>query len=374
MKVAMVSTYRTQCGVGLYCEDLSYELAKLCDYKVFAEELTLPQTETSPLKTDINVNYERCWKRYQGYETLQQKLLEFKPDIVHFQFVAGVYNELAYQPKGPFQQFATALRNGGAKLVFTLHDIPQYFPNQEQLVEWYRNLKARYIVMTGDMSTSLHEWNPDGDITIIPLGTPVFKPYEIGKARKQLKINESDFLMTQIGFLGADKGMLDIIKAIPNINIPNFKLAFAGGFHPLASQIHKPYVAECMKTAIKLGVVPKIIFLGKILSEEEINLWASASNFLILNQEMIFGSSTSASAHRILFSGKPIIMSQSPKLSEFIHEIQCVKTFPDKITETVNKLYENKVLQNKISLGALEHGKKTTFEVIAKKHLEVYSK
>ena len=89
---------------------------------------------------------------------------------------------------------------------------------------------------------------------------------------------------------------------------------------------------------------------------------------------MVFGSSSSASAHRILFSKKPIIMSQSPKLSEFIHDIHCVKTFPDKISETVNNLYENKDLQDKISSGALEHGKKTTFEIVAKKHLEVYAK
>jgi hypothetical protein len=65
MKVAAISTFRTQCGVGLYQEDLSYELTKLCDLKIFAEELSPPQTETQPLRIDIKVEYENV-KKYSG--------------------------------------------------------------------------------------------------------------------------------------------------------------------------------------------------------------------------------------------------------------------------------------------------------------------
>lgn len=368
----MVSTWKTHCGVALYTERLCNELSLLTDLKIFAEELIPPQTETKPLNPFII--YNRCWKRYQGYETLQKKLLDYKPDIVHIQYVAGVYNELAYKPNSPFQKFIAVLRKNNIKIVLTLHDIPPWYPPLPQLSEWYKNLKAKFIVSNIDMSAGLREYYEKADINLIPLGTPHSIPIEQHEARKKLKVNTDDFLLTQVGFYGIDKGMLEIIKAAPDISIPNFKLVFAGGFHPLTVPIHRAHLKECIKTAIKLGLTKKIIFLNKILSEEEIDLWASASNFLILNQQMIFGASSSASAHRILPFGKPIIMSQSPKLSEFFHGIHCIKAEPNKISESVMKLYEDKELQKTLSDNAVKYAKKTSFKFVAEKHLEVYQK
>ena len=51
MKVAIVSTFRVMCGIGLYTENLVNELSKLTELKVFAETLEPPQTvlmETHP--------------------------------------------------------------------------------------------------------------------------------------------------------------------------------------------------------------------------------------------------------------------------------------------------------------------------------------
>jgi glycosyltransferase involved in cell wall biosynthesis len=374
MRIAYVSTYRCSCGVGIYLEELANSESKLAEVKVFAEKLIPPQVENPPLDPTINVDYERCWLRGEGYTTLQEKILEYKPDVCHIQFVAGIFGSLDYELNSPFQKFCKALRDANIQIVMTLHDIPQHMPQQTNLGKWYKNLNAKFIIMNIEMSAGLREWEPSLDINLIPLGTPMFTPIDKLEARKKLGLKEEDFIMTQVGFYGIDKGMLDIVKAVPNVNIPNFKLAFAGGFHPLASPVHKPHVLECMKFAIQNKITNKVIFVNKILPEDEINLWASASDFLILNQQMVFGSSTSASAHRILCAGKPVIMSQSPKLSEFLNGIHCVKTSTEQISENVNKLYLDKVLQEKISKNALEYGKKTSFDVIALKHMEVYKK
>jgi glycosyltransferase involved in cell wall biosynthesis len=373
-KIAMVSTWLIPCGVGLYTESLVNSLSKIAKVKVFAEKLIPPQVENPPLDSFIKVDYERCWVRGNGYANLQEKILEYKPDICHIQFVAGIFGSLDYQLNSPFQQFVANLRNAGIEIVMTLHDIPHRTPGSDELTQWYKNLKAKFIIMNTNMSAGLREWYPDSDINLIPLGTPMFTPIEKSIARKQLGLKEEDFIMSQIGFYGVDKDMLGIVKAIPNINIPNFKLIFAGGFHPLASPIHRPHVRECMISAMQNKITNKVIFINKILSEEEINLYASASDFLILNQDMIFGSSTSASAHRILCAGKPIVMSLSPKLGEFLHNIHCIKTSPDKIAETVNKLYIDKELQKKLSSTIVDYAKKTSFDVIAEKHLGVYNK
>ncbi len=373
-RIAMVSTFRISCGVGIYCEELVNSLSKIADVKVFAEKLIGDQKENESLDSSIKIDYIRCWQRGSDYKELQQKILECVPDTCHIQYVAGVFGTLDYKIDSPFQKFVEALRNAGIKIVLTLHDIPHHDHGSTELMQWYKNLQAKFIIMNIDMSAILREWYPDADINLIPLGTPIFTTIPTIEAKKKLGLNENDFIMTQVGFFGIDKGMLGIVKAVPNINIPNFKLVFAGGFHPLASPIHKPHVLECMKFAILNKITNKVVFVNKILSEDEINLWASASDFLILNQEMIFGASTSASAHRILCAGKPVIMSQSGKLSEFIHGIHCVKTYPEDISKTINSLFADKTLQETLSKNVVEYAKKTSFEIVAKKHLEVYLK
>jgi len=372
-RIAMMSTHRVTCGVALYQEELSNELSKISEIKVFAENIIPPQVENAPLNPSIKLNYERCWTRGQGYNEVEKKILEYKPDILHVQFVAGVFGSLDYKVDSPFQKFIETLRNNGIKICITLHDIPHHGHGSTELTEWYKALHAKFFVMNIDMSAILREWYVDADINLIPLGTPIFTPSDKKEARTKLGLSQDDFILSQIGFLGIDKDMLSIVKAIPSVKIPNFKLIFAGGFHPLASPVHRPHVLECMKTAVKLGVQKQIVFANKVLTEEEINLYASASDFLILNQEMVFGGSTSASAHRILCAGKPIIMSQSGKLSEFIHTVNCVKCYPDKISDTLNSLYADKALQEKIAMGALQHAQETSFAIVAQKTLEVYN-
>ena len=374
MKVAFVSTYRDFCGIAKYTENLVNELSKLVELKVFAEILEPPQVETETINPDIKVDFERCWRRYQNFEDLEKKIIEYSPSIAHIQFVAGLFNELSFNPNSPFQKFLSNLRQKGIKIVMTLHDAPGDFPNPVQLLQWYKNLNAKFIGINNEMVAGLKRWYPDADATVIPLGSINFKPYDKIEARRILKLNENDFILTQLGFYGIDKGMLEIINAVPKISIPNFKLIFAGGFHPLASPIYRPYVQDCIKTVIRLGLVNKVNFVGRLLTEDEINLWASATDFIIVNLKSIFGYSGSASIKRTLVAGKPILIGDDSRLSEFKDGVNCIKISQDNIAEKIMWLYNNKEIQKIIIEGALQYAKETTFDIIAKKHLEVYKK
>ena len=372
MRVAQISTYREYCGIALYTEQLCNELSKLVDLKIFAEILETPQIEKEPIDDSIKINFERCWRRYKDFEELEKKIIEYSPDLAHVQFVAGLFNELNFNPDSPFQKFLSNLRQKGIKIVITLHDAPGDFPNPTQLLHWYKNLDAKFIGINNEMVAGLKRWYPDADATVIPIGSIRFTSYDKLEARRILKLNENDFILTQIGFYGADKGMLEIINAIPKISIPNFKLIFAGGFHPLASPIYRPYVQDCIKTVIRLGLVSKVNFVGRLLTEDEINLWASATDFIIVNLKSIFGYSGSASIKRTLMAGKPVLIGDDSRLSEFKDGVNCIKISQDNIAEKIMWLYNNKEIQKTIIEGALQYAKETTFDIVAKKHLEVY--
>jgi glycosyltransferase involved in cell wall biosynthesis len=372
MKVAIVSTFRTMCGIALYTENLVNDLSKLTELKIFAELLETPQTEKEALNKDIHIDFERCWSRYRHFEELEKKIIDYSPDIVHVQFVAGLFNELSFNPNSMFHRFLSNIRQKGIKIVITLHDVPGEFSNPEQLLQWYKNFDAHFIGINNEMVGGLKKWYPDAQATVIPIGSIRFVPYDKNEARKILKLNENDFILTQIGFYGADKGMLEIIQSVTKISIPKFKLAFAGGFHPLATAFYKPYVGDCIKTAIKLGVANKIIFLGKLLSEDEINLWASATDFIIVNLKSIFGYSGSASIKRTLVAGKPILIGDDSRLSEFKDNVNCIKFSQDNIAKKIIWLYEHPEIQKLIIEGALQYARETTFDIVAQKHMDVY--
>jgi len=196
-------------------------------------------------------------------------------------------------------------------------------------------------------------------------------------ARQNLNLKSSDFILSTFGFYGPNKGMLNIINAIPNINIPNFKVAFIGGFPPLSTYIHKSYIQDCIKQSIKLGVTDKIIFLNKLVLAKDIGLWCAATNFIISLQEeiqSIYVHVESSSVHLGLSSSKPIIMENNPRFSTFTDGKDCIKISEDKIAETLNNLYKDKLLQNVISAGAHNYSNQTTFKIIAQKYMELYEK
>ena len=140
----------------------------------------------------------------------------------------------------------------------------------------------------------------------------------------------------------------------------------------MASPIYRPYVQDCIKTVIRLGLTNKVNFVGRLLTEDEINLWASATDFIIVNLKSIFGYSGSASIKRTLMAGKPVLIGDDSRLSEFKDGVNCIKISQDNIAEKIMWLYNNKEIQKTIIEGALQYAKETTFDIVAKKHLEVY--
>lgn len=384
MKLAWISTYRTQCGLATYIEWLAKPLSELIDLKIFAENIIPPATEIQPIPQNIGAkfSYERCWdRRNLNYNFLLEKLSEFKPDVVHINFVAGIFNELNYNPISDFQLFIKHLRwlNGHTnhketKIVITLHDIPLSFPNPTQLSIWYKSLFSDFIVFNPDTVKALANWGcPRDRILQIPHATWEIPEVSKREARQKLGLKDEDFLLTQVGFYGLDKGMLELIKGLPKITIPNVKLVFAGGLLQPTPDYNKEYVKECIKTAIKLGLQNKVIFLGKFLSDEKINLWCNATDFLVLNSNMIWAFSTSGSVHRIMGARKPLLVKDNPRLSEFTHGEHCIKFNEDNMTERFIKLYNDINLQKKIIDGITMYSKETSFEKIAKRYVgEVY--
>ena len=376
MKVGMITTWRVPCGVAKYTEKLCDKLSKLVDLKVYAE-VVHQQSHEDPKIAENPIPYVRCWKRGEPLDKLYYSIVDDLPNIVHIQFESAMYNENMFAPKTYLTKLLDKLHKAGIKTVLTLHNVPAFNPTV-LYGGWYEHVNSHFIVTNKLMEKELKKWYKDAKITVIPLGSTIFQPTDKYVARKKLELPQQKYIILQFGFYGYDKGMLPLIEAVPTIlkDIPDAILVFAGSIHPLAPQIHKDYLHKCIQTAYKLRLQGKVMFTGRFLTEEETNLWLSASDIIAINHQYVFGLySSSASAHRVLCSNVPIIMnSQDVRLSEFQDKVNCLKATNTELATKIVELSRDQELQRKIVSGALKYAYQTSFKSIAESHLGVYKK
>jgi glycosyltransferase involved in cell wall biosynthesis len=377
MKVAMVGTHRVKCGVGKYSEELSNELSKMCELKIFAEKTT---DEIPPLDPNINLLYDRCYIRGQSYDEMLSKIIEYKPDIVHIQFESSMYYE-SYDPtNSPFLSFLNNLHLNGIKTCLTFHNIIP-FPNfssveVQKVTDWYNSLNSYIIVGNDLVRNELLKWAPDLKVKVIPLGAPIYDAIDFDTAADKLGKPKDKIYIVQTGFYGADKGMLQLVQTLPKLikKYPNIQLVFAGGLHPTAPEAWRIHVKETIREIIKLNLVPYVTLLGKFVPEDEVNLWLGLSSVVMLNYHWVSGLySASASGKRVLCSNRPIIMNQQDvRLSEFPDGLTCCKTDDEHMFEAIDKCLTDKIYAKKIASGAVEYAHITQFYNVAMEHMVVY--
>ena len=247
MKVAAISTFRQKCGVAKYWEELAYPLSKLCDLMTLSEKVNTME----PPILDEPLNYNQCWKRGESLEGVYSFMCADETELCHIQFEQTIFIDTHFRP------FLDQLEKTEFPTVITLHNVPAFNSSYSM---WYSKYPFQYIVQNELMKQEFLKWNPQGKVAVIPLGSTIFTPK---------KIEHGLYYLCQVGFYGYDKGMYEIIQAMPKIKeqIPNVHLIFAGSLHPLAPQIHKDYLMKCMKLAYSLKLTTDIDFLGRFLDE-----------------------------------------------------------------------------------------------------------
>jgi glycosyltransferase involved in cell wall biosynthesis len=363
MKIGMVTTWFANCGVSKYSEGLALELRNLVDLKIYAEELHGPENILS--EEAKSIPFVRCWNRQTGFDGLYNEIVKDLPDLVNFQHESAMYNSSMF-PQDKFLRLVQQLHRAEIPTIITLHNVPAFNPTVPNV--WYESLRSKFIVLNKLVERELKKWLPDADVTTIPLGSTIFDLPQ--------KRDVSTFNITQFGFYGQDKGLLPLIEAMPKIlqEIPNAKLIFAGSIHPLAPQVHRDYMKDCIKKALELKLQKNVVFMNKFLSEEDTNKVLENADVVAINHQFVSGLfSASASAHRCLCAGRPILMNADDvRLSEFQDGVHCVKAKNEELAEKIIALYKDKPLREKLYKEARKYALETSFEKIAKKHLEVY--
>src|SRR5438105_1232115 len=296
---------------------------------------------------------------------LAHQILEFKPDIVHIQHAYGFFYNIP-----EFVALLKLLKN--ENIVITFHEIPTY---EHQL--WYGEVPATFIFPhKASLEYAQNKFGFNGKHIIIPHGATLFEAIPKELARQKLNLPQNRLILSQIGFFSYGKGMKELVEATSLIKDLNPLLVFAGSVHPMAIDEDRRFLKKTMATIVELKLQQNVIFTGKHLSEEEINLWVSAADLIVLNHQLVYPAISSSSiGKRIIASGKPCLFGDDPRLSEFEDGKICLKVKsndPSDIAVKIRRLINDKALQESLGENAKIFAFNNRWAEIGEKHLELY--
>lgn len=310
-KVVLVSSWGVKCGIALYTEDLFNNIKELYPNKF----------EVRSIKSSYNLNAK----------------------LLHFQHEFGI---MPVPPKV------------SGKVVITWHTAGNFSGknNMDATIEKLEKLNdvVAHIVTCEGAAEYI---KTSKDVYVVNLGSKLMKPITKQEARSNLGINIKKPIGFIFGFQSANKNYLRMISAAKKTNIHLI----------ICSSMH-----SCGYNAT-ISNNEDITFVEKYLTDDEIDLYASASDILLFDYAKQSHYSSSSALHRTIGAGRPVVCHDTNHFNDIKDELDGALKFKNE------KELENciiKALKNKDELGnrALEYAKRTSREEIAKRHIEIYSK
>lgn len=373
MKIAYISTYLPQrCGIATYTDYLVHgirEVNPTLDIRIVAEKGASP------------INKEKfevipCWHRNDDY--VEAMITHTKDaDVVHIQHEYNIYK---FDDRLPLVLKKLANRT---KKVITIHCVrPRQFskrgPVDENYAKRIAQLADEVIVHIEPQKSILTRLGiPPEKIWVIPHGTELS---DINKdvAREQLKLPKDDKLLLMFGFVKPHKCAHIAIEALSEIakKVKNVYLFIAGGLAPTASKEERDYVEFVNKRIEELNLRDKVIFPNRFFPNDDVPYLFGASD-IVLFPYYEEDRSASGSLHLAIGAKKPIIASRIPKFEELRNicdELLVPPYSSAQIAKIAIRLFEDKEFEHFVLEKTQQYRSKTSWQEIAKKHLEVYRK
>jgi glycosyltransferase involved in cell wall biosynthesis len=278
-RIAFIGNYLPrQCGIATFTTDLCEAIAE--EYK-----------DTSCIALPVNdieggyaypsrVRFELTEKDIESYRRAADFLNINNIEIVSLQHEYGIYGGRA----GSY--ILTLLRELRMPVVTTLHTILKNpDPDQLRVLEEIAALSDRVVVMSErgkEFLQSIYHV-PLEKIDMIPHGIPDV-PFVDPSFHKDLFGVEGKNVLLSFGLLSANKGIENVIKALPAIleKYPNVVYIVVGATHPhVLKNDGETYRLSLQWLAHEKGVEGNVIFYNRFVSLEELIQFISATDIYI---------------------------------------------------------------------------------------------
>jgi glycosyltransferase involved in cell wall biosynthesis len=303
-RVAILGNYLPrQCGIATFTTDLCDAIS--AEFGA-TELLALPVNDTEEgYRYPERVRFELSEGNVTSYQQAADFLNFSNIDLVCLQHEYGIFGGAAGG------HILELLRRLHMPVVTTLHTVlREPNPDQRMVMEEIASLSDRMIVMSQNSAEILQEVFrvPGHKIDLIPHGIPDV-PFIDPNFYKDCFGTEGKIVMLTFGLLSPNKGIENVIQALPRILSQNGNVVYmvAGVTHPhIRRREGDQYRLYLQKMAQDLGVAENVIFHNKFVSPQElVELIGSADIYITpyKHKEQV----VSGTLARALSAGKAII-------------------------------------------------------------------
>ena len=279
MKIAFVATYPPrQCGIGTFTQSLSNAMINNKDQNteiIIIAMVDNNETYTFPPEVKLTINQEHQADYLDAADFINRSganvcIIEHEFGIYGGQ--SGVY-------------ILPLLHRLNIPLISTLHTIletPSYI--EKQILKQICKMSDKLVVMSHKAIQFLEDiyGAPSTKISLIEHGVPDLH-YDREKSRAELKYSNKKLLLT-FGFIGRNKGIETVIKALPKIieQHPDVLYVVLGKTHPnvlrSAGEEYRNYLQLLIKN-LKLG--DHVVLLNQYAEENVLFKYLAACDIYI---------------------------------------------------------------------------------------------
>lgn len=351
VKVKMVTTWGTRCGIAEYSRLLNNALNKV----------RYLETKICPIKKPNSTNPFYFLRLVSRIE---------KSEIVHIQYQPGIFGRVPtlffWCNYLPLIILPVKICNKN-RVIITIHECGVSSPIDRLLLK-FLNCCDRLVVHSERFAEMLAKTGvPVDKVIVIPYGTIKSKTLNKKECKHQLGVEDKKVL-TIFGFVHENKGHDLVIDILPKLS-KEVILLIAGG--PRTKE-HVNYYDSLKEKVSLLGLGDRVKFLN-FIEEENLPVIFNATDIALFPYRWI---NVSGAVNFALGYGIPVIASDLDYFVELKNKYDCVELFKKgnkqdlflKIEELLNAENKQEYLRRKSE----EFCKMTNWDVVAEKHRNLY--
>lgn len=374
MKIAYISTYAPrECGIGAFTKDLFDSMIK----NVPAEKETWdslvvaiddrPESYSYPDEVKFKIRQEQ----QEDYIEAARFINLSGADVCVLEHEFGIYGGQS----GVY--ILPLLHKLEIPLIVTLHTVlktPSY--NEKAILTQIGERATKIIVMSNkaiEFLTTVYDI-PADKITLIEHGVPDVR-FEHHSAKQDLKLASKNVLLT-FGFIGRNKGIETVIKALPAVvkQYPNTVYIILGKTHPAvlrgSGEEYRIFLSHLVK---KSQLEKNVIFLNMFINQKDLFQYLYASDIYItpyLNEAQI----TSGTLSYAVGAGSAVISTPYWHAAELLHQGRG-RLFDfndsDGLSDILLELLSNPETRQELRNKAYAYGREMTWPKIGIKYRDL---
>jgi glycosyltransferase involved in cell wall biosynthesis len=373
-RIAFIGNYLPRhCGIATFTTDLCEAIAAQFSQKTC---IVVPVNDIEDgYAYPTCVRFELTEKDIDSYRRAADFLNINNVDLVSLQHEYGIFGGRAGS------HILVLLRELRMPIVTTLHTIlrdPN--PDQRRVLKEVAALSDRLVVMSArgaEFLREVYDVEP-GKIDLIPHGIPDV-PFVDPSFHKDLFGVEGKIVLLSFGLLSANKGIENVIAALPNIlaRFPNVVYIVLGATHPhVLRNEGETYRLSLQWLAQEKGVEGQVIFYDRFVSLEELIQFISAADIYI-TPYLDAAQITSGTLAYTIGAGKAVISTPYWYAEEMLAEGRgALVPFRDPVAlaDQVIGLLENEAQRHAMRKRAYVFGREMIWPQVANRYMESFER